>query len=663
MTISRNTIDKLGVKLYDKVSDVIAELISNAYDADAENVTVSVPIGKVLAYSKDGEIRDRGHKITIEDDGHGMDPDEANRFYLKVGTDRRTDGRRGRGGARSPQKKRAVMGRKGIGKLSSFGICKKIEVWSAGGPRWKDGYRISHFTMCYDDILQDTDADYEPMRGSQDRCWSETAGTRVTMSDFLTRRIPDMDVFARQITRKFSLGLPDFQIAVRDTASGRRIGIADMKIDIADGTKITLDEDLDAGGQKLHVGGWVAYSKHPYKNEEVAGIRIYARGKLAAVTRDFGHGAGFTGEHSIRSYLVGEIHADWLDTEEDLIASDRQDILWSSDKGEEFKAWGQKVVGRLGRNAEKTVRDTTYRMFADKSNFEQAARERFKDKEVYEAAINLGKAVGRIADRGMLDNPEYVDGLLELILAVAPSKMLVEKLAFIANEANPHALKIMSSLFGDAKIAEMAWMGQVADVRVRTLNRLTSAIRDDPDPAENEMHRILEEAPWLINPRWTILQSNQTLENFREAFQAWYRKKHGVKIVTTAINSANRRPDFVLMSASNVIEVVEIKKPKHVLGDEEMERLNAYVDAIDEFMSVHQVIPNVAKCHVTLVCDGENLKGTKKGAYTNLVNQRQLTQITWEELLVGAKNSHEDFLRFNSRRGNRADPTRGSDRP
>src|SRR5262249_36754633 len=31
--------------------------------------------------------------------------------------------------------------------------------------------------------------------------------------------------------------------------------------------------------------------------------------------------AGFTGEHDIRSYLVGEVHADWLDEEEDLRSS------------------------------------------------------------------------------------------------------------------------------------------------------------------------------------------------------------------------------------------------------------------------------------------------------------------------------------------------------
>ncbi len=49
MVISRTTIDKLGIKLYDKASAVIAELIANAYDADAENVKVEVPLGLYLA--------------------------------------------------------------------------------------------------------------------------------------------------------------------------------------------------------------------------------------------------------------------------------------------------------------------------------------------------------------------------------------------------------------------------------------------------------------------------------------------------------------------------------------------------------------------------------------------------------------------------------------
>src|SRR5580658_99908 len=91
LRISRLTIDKLGVKLYDRVSAVVAELVENSHDADAKKVWVEVPLNTVLA-AKDpdtGEPVDKGYEIVVRDDGHGMTPGEAKAFYLQVGRDRR----------------------------------------------------------------------------------------------------------------------------------------------------------------------------------------------------------------------------------------------------------------------------------------------------------------------------------------------------------------------------------------------------------------------------------------------------------------------------------------------------------------------------------------------------------------------------------------------
>src|SRR3954447_13351927 len=77
LRISRLTIDKLGVKLYDKVSAVVAELIANGYDADAENVHVRLPLNSALATKKkDESVTEYELVIEVEDDGHGMTPDE-----------------------------------------------------------------------------------------------------------------------------------------------------------------------------------------------------------------------------------------------------------------------------------------------------------------------------------------------------------------------------------------------------------------------------------------------------------------------------------------------------------------------------------------------------------------------------------------------------------
>ncbi len=49
LKISRLTIDKLGVKLYDRVSAVVAELVANSYDADATQVAVELPLATLLS--------------------------------------------------------------------------------------------------------------------------------------------------------------------------------------------------------------------------------------------------------------------------------------------------------------------------------------------------------------------------------------------------------------------------------------------------------------------------------------------------------------------------------------------------------------------------------------------------------------------------------------
>ncbi|UIU16658.1 ATP-binding protein [Klebsiella michiganensis] len=95
MQISRMTVDKLGVKLYDRAYAVIAELVSNSYDADATKVTIRAPMGQYLAVKQDGVVTSKNITIEVEDNGVGMAPDELQNFYLVVGKERRKDPKRG----------------------------------------------------------------------------------------------------------------------------------------------------------------------------------------------------------------------------------------------------------------------------------------------------------------------------------------------------------------------------------------------------------------------------------------------------------------------------------------------------------------------------------------------------------------------------------------
>lgn len=110
MTISLNVLTHLGLNLYSNTPAVIAEVIANAWDADATEIDVDFDI--------------KAGTITVADNGRGMDLKAVNNRYLYVGYQKRN----GQDAEVLTPKGRKPMGRKGIGKLSMFSIANKIYV-------------------------------------------------------------------------------------------------------------------------------------------------------------------------------------------------------------------------------------------------------------------------------------------------------------------------------------------------------------------------------------------------------------------------------------------------------------------------------------------------------------------------------------------------------
>ena len=106
--ISPEILELLGPSLYTNIYYVLAELIANSYDADAENVWIDL--------SKDS--------IVIEDDGQGMTYEETVNKYLKVAKPTRVTKEE----SKSQKFRRPRMGRKGIGKLAALAVSSEVSV-------------------------------------------------------------------------------------------------------------------------------------------------------------------------------------------------------------------------------------------------------------------------------------------------------------------------------------------------------------------------------------------------------------------------------------------------------------------------------------------------------------------------------------------------------
>lgn len=119
--ISPEILELLGPSLYTNIYYVLAELIANSYDADAENVWLDLS----------------GDSIIIEDDGHGMTYEETVDKYLEVAkSTRNTEAE-----SKSRKFQRPKMGRKGIGKLAALAISSEVRVMT------KSNGELSGFTL------------------------------------------------------------------------------------------------------------------------------------------------------------------------------------------------------------------------------------------------------------------------------------------------------------------------------------------------------------------------------------------------------------------------------------------------------------------------------------------------------------------------------------
>ena len=644
MRISRLTIDKLGIQMYDRVSAVLAELIANAYDADAESVKVTLPFGTYLARRTEGQVEDQGYEIVIDDDGGGMTAKEVNDYYLNVGYNRRA----GRSEL-TPKHQRRVMGRKGIGKLAPFGICHEVEVITAGGDQTDQGFALSNLILDFDEILaEETDESgnvipYHPKPGPQDGHYAEVTGTKLILRRFDRRRVPTGEELDRQLAARFGLSRDDWTVQLEDsTGQGDPIDLGTLQVDVMDGTRIEVDgRPVNVEGQDYAVSGWVGYAKDPYKDEVMAGVRIYARGKIVAQTRDFDIRTGFTGEFKMRSYLTGAVYAEWLDDVDDLVRTDRQDIIWNSDLGAALRDWGQDLLRELAARADTSAGQRVWDLFLEESQLEERLRTALpNDRAVREAVLGAARTLVRRADRDSLKTPDYINRVVRLAYAIGPHTTLLNTLDEIASSVNG-PIDAVLDLFEQARLVEMYSLGQVAQERVEAVQQLTDLVSHSSTD-EQQLQKLVERAPWIVYPDWTPLSQNQSLSTTRRTFEAWYQATYSQEIVTSAIDNPSKRPDFVMLNHEGRLEIIEIKRPQHALVDDEYGRAFGYLTVLRKFIGENtEVRERFYEARLTIVCDDLNLGPVQADA---LSNNERITRKTWFDLLQSTLRSHEDFL-------------------
>ena len=336
----------------------MSEVVANSWDADATNVNIRIEKGK----------------ITITDDGDGMTRDDINEKYLMVGYERR----KGKEGVPTT-KGRDVMGRKGIGKLSLFSIANiiKVETIKAGE---RNGFEMS-VKAIEDHINQSKQTPYEPDSLPEHDLTLNQKGTRIVLTE-LKKRVTQGSAAAlkKRLARRFSvIGADDFAVKI----NGKRVTVMDREyfhkvqylwhfgkeseeyVEFCERRsphKLENEEKRDGNiriagedgseDNDCSVRGWIGTVHKPTDLKDEDGgdnlnkVVIMVRGKLAQedILEDFPEARIYT------KYLMGEIHADFLDIDKmpDIATSNRQEIIKDDSRYKALQKWVDGELKNIG---------------------------------------------------------------------------------------------------------------------------------------------------------------------------------------------------------------------------------------------------------------------------------------------------------------------------
>lgn len=336
MTFDPKTIEHLGVKMYSTLPPALAELISNAYDADAENVTL--------------EFLEVGSKkfISVKDNGMGMDSDDIQNRFLVIGRNRRKDD----GDKPTPKFSRFATGKKGLGKLALFGLAREISIDTI-----KNGLR-NRFVLNWDDLLN-ARGEYKPIVEINNKKTKKTDGTTIKLSE-LKRQTPfDVESLADSLSKifivddSFNISLKKQNGEIIKIDNDRRYSGFNQQF-VWDVNEI-LSEESEYNGK---IYGKLYTSETPIRpNSGLRGISLFSRGKMVNNPEFFSNS---TSSHFFQ-YLTGWFSVDFIDElDDDVISTNRQSVDWDNAEMAKLRDFLSTLISKVNnewRNKRKEKKD------------------------------------------------------------------------------------------------------------------------------------------------------------------------------------------------------------------------------------------------------------------------------------------------------------------
>lgn len=632
MTLDLQLLNHLGLNLYSNASAVISEAVANSWDADATEVNIVI----------------ENDCIIISDNGCGMDLEDINNKYLHVGRQRRNADE-----AITPKYGRAVMGRKGIGKLSLFSIANSISVYSIKEQE-KNALRIS--TLALKECIEKNE-EYFPEELPVDDFDFAHDGTKIVLCELKKKRTAALATYLRRrLARRFSIIGDQYSFVVKVNTKPVTISDRDYlpkaqmlwiypsendlmftedKIEGQCSTGLTekfLRKTVVACGEKtVNIHGWIATASEPSKLLEEDGainkITIMVRGKMAKedILPELRSTALYT------KYVFGEIHADFLDQDdmEDITTSSRQDFFVDDERYLALIAFLKAELGFVR---------TKWEDARSNAGVEEACKysvvKEWYDKLGHDSQSSAKKLFGKI-NQLTVSADEKVELFKHGIIAFESFKMNDElsQLERVSTENMEGFL----SVAGELDVLEQRLYYQIVRERLSVIQQLQKVV--DENALEKVVQHHLANNLWLLDPSWDRSTEVPEVEkSFRKLID-------GVSKELTP-EELDARLDIKYKKASSKHIIIELKRSERtVTQGEAYNQIVKYHNATEKLLkesgdtTPFEIIFLVGKTISNLDMTSDAYR-----AFVESIKPFHARIMYYKELLRNAEIQYRDFL-------------------
>lgn len=640
--IDLNVLNHLGIGLYSSTPAVVTEIVANAWDADATEVSVEI-------------LDDR---IIVQDNGHGMGDDELQARFLRVGYARRDQGK----GNKSDLKERPVMGRKGIGKLAMFSLANQIDIWSK-----KDGKDPVSARINVEQLREDirTDKKYQLEKITTAYDWKGATGTRIVLSK-LTAGTDKTEAFLRpRIARRFSVlgDIYDFKVIIGETeiTTQDRGYHGDIQFwwDLDDETRkmqkpllknIATDENGDecikrindtviVGIHAYKLRGFIATVSKPKSlkktEDNINQISLFANGRVFQedMLKDIGNAKVFN------SYIVGELHADFLDA----------DGIDRATANREAVKTGDPLVTSVRNWLKNTLDD-----IADQ--WDDWRRQQNVDSDDERTKLALEKWYATLSDArdrklakklmnpilsGEYSNDETKSKEIKRDLVrstiVGFEKLRIRKQLDKLEKVTDVLSVEFQRLFNNLDDIEATHYHEITRSRLQVIEKFEKEIVI-PESLEKVAQKYLFDHLWLLDPTWGPVGESKIMEQVLTK-----------ELMTVAPHAdTGARVDIAYRTSSGRHIIVELKRPglRAVDVNDLIKQGKKYRAAVREHLKNH---PDLGGLYgripaIDVVFVTEELPKTTDGDALDDLRKSDMQSFTYRGMIANARRAYQEYL-------------------